>query len=102
MQTDGNTSRRCLHNAGNAVVADAAADTAPRTSRSEAAHLEISHVSTLQHTAIHCDKLQHTATYCNTLQYTATYWNTSACSFRSRALRIIALQHTLQHSANAL
>ena len=33
-------------------------------------------MSTLPHTATHCNTLQHTATRCNTLQHTATHCNT--------------------------
>jgi len=33
-------------------------------------------VSSLQHTATHCNTLQHTATHCNTLQHTATHCST--------------------------
>jgi len=36
------------------------------------------HCKTLQHTAAHCNTLQHTATHCNILQHTAAHWEKSS------------------------
>jgi len=85
--------------------------------------INVTWVSTLQHTATHCNTLQHTATHCNTLQHTATHCNTLqhtatlptlVCAVNSiNVTRLIhtydmgqhtathcnSLQHTLQHTA---
>ena len=56
------------------------------------------HCNTLQHTATPCNTLQHTATHCNTLQHTATPCNTLQ-HFRlvKSATHCNTLQHTATH-----
>ena len=56
-------------------------------------HSSVCDISTLQHTATHCNKLQHTATHCSTLQYTTTHCNT----LQHTATHCNTLQHTATH-----
>ena len=63
--------------------------------------LDVTHCSTLRHTAAHCSTLQHTASHCGTLRHTAAHCSTPqhTAAHRSTLQHTAAHYSTLQHTA---